>query len=136
MRAEAALERQVRDLLRILGCWLYEWTYRPGADTTARKGMPDIVGCLRGALGQGHFFAIELKAPNSRRGLSPEQQAELEAVGKAGGIAFEARSLEDVLLGLERIDPTIRERVKTQGAWTPIRTGTVGRDLSGWPVEG
>jgi len=104
---ERELEKAVRKLLVWLGAWLYEWTYRTGADTTAKKGMPDIVGCYK-----SRFLAIELKSPNARRGLTIEQQAEIAAIQRAGGVAGEARSVEDVLALLADIDPTLAERVK------------------------
>jgi hypothetical protein len=106
--SERELERAVRKLLVWLGAWLYEWTYRTGADTTAKKGMPDIVGCFP----PGKFFAIELKSPNARRGLTPEQQAEIAAIQRAGGLAFMATSVEEVIAALATVDPTLAERVR------------------------
>ena len=54
------------------------------------KGMSDIVG-----LAFGRFIAIEVKNPAGR--VSPEQSAFLQDVARHGGIAFVARSLDDVI---------------------------------------
>ncbi len=58
------------------------------------KGCADIIGMLRG----GRFLAVECK----RAGESPtaEQRAFLDHVNRHGGLAFVARSVDDVLLAL------------------------------------
>jgi penicillin-binding protein-related factor A (putative recombinase) len=53
------------------------------------KGVSDILG-----LYQGRFLAIEVKTKTGR--LSPVQKLFLERVKSYGGIAFVARSVEDV----------------------------------------
>jgi penicillin-binding protein-related factor A (putative recombinase) len=64
-------------------------------------GVPDIIGCHNGRL-----IGIEVKAP---RGIvSPAQQAFLDRITAAGGIAFVARSLEDVINGLGLQDRFLR----------------------------
>ena len=60
------------------------------------KGMADIVGILPPA---GQFFCIEVKTGTGR--LSSEQEYFLEAVGRAGGIALVARSVDDA--GVQRL---------------------------------
>jgi len=54
------------------------------------KGMADIIGVLPG----GRFLAIEVKAPGGK--ATAEQQEFLDAVNKAGGAAFVARSTREV----------------------------------------
>lgn len=60
------------------------------------KGVPDILGCF-----QGKFLGIEVKTENGR--LSPEQDRFIKNLNDAGGIAFVARSVDDVIekLGLK-----------------------------------
>lgn len=57
------------------------------------KGVADILGCY-----QGRMIAIEVKTP--RGVVKPEQEAFLKNVRAEGGIAFVARSVEDVIEGL------------------------------------
>lgn len=58
------------------------------------RGVSDILGVWK-----GQMFAVEVKAPTSSR-VSPEQKEFLANVRKHGGIAFVARSIEDVIKGL------------------------------------
>ena len=95
---ERDLTRQVRDLLHLLGAW--EIKYLGG-----RRGVPDVLACFR-----GRFVAIEVKAPKGR--LSVAQEAELEAIREAGGIAIVARELEDVQRGLREVHGRVGERVR------------------------
>jgi penicillin-binding protein-related factor A (putative recombinase) len=53
------------------------------------KGIADILGIY-----QGKFLAIEVKTEKGV--LSPEQKIFLDNINKEGGIAFVARSIEDV----------------------------------------
>jgi penicillin-binding protein-related factor A (putative recombinase) len=59
------------------------------------KGVADILGIWRGKL-----LAIEVKTPTGK--LSPEQKQFLSRVQEEGGIAFVARSVEDVKSWIER----------------------------------
>jgi penicillin-binding protein-related factor A (putative recombinase) len=56
-------------------------------------GVPDIIGCFK-----GRMIGIEIK---SEKGVVSEYQKEfIENINRAGGLAFVARSLEDVIEGL------------------------------------
>lgn len=77
-------------------------TWHPGRKIFLKKnskfdlnGVSDILGILAP---EGVFVAIEVKAP--RGVLSPAQAAFLARVKRAGGIAIEARSIEDVNRGI------------------------------------
>ncbi len=98
---ERDLTRQVRDLLHLLGGWEVKVLGGLGG----RRGVPDVLACFR-----GRFVAIEVKAPKGR--LSVAQEAELEAIREAGGIAIVARELEDVQRGLREVDERIDQRVR------------------------
>ena len=54
------------------------------------KGLPDLIGCF-----QGKFLAIEVKRKNGK--VSPEQEATIARINRAGGLAFVARDLETVI---------------------------------------
>ena len=54
-------------------------------------GCPDVLGQLK----DGRFLGVEVKAAKGR--ASPEQTLFLERINRAGGVAFVARDLRDVL---------------------------------------
>ena len=86
---EAMLTKSVRQLLKAAG--IFHWKVWQGMGST--PGVPDIVG-----IHNGKFIGIELKAP--RGVVSPAQQAFIDRINQAGGCAFVARTLEDVIDGL------------------------------------
>ena len=57
-------------------------------------GVSDIIGCH-----QGRMIAIELKAPKGT--VSPAQKEFIDRINEAGGLAFVARTLDEVIEGLE-----------------------------------
>ncbi len=56
-------------------------------------GIADILGCY-----QGRMIAIELKSPTGK--ATPDQERFLQNVRDNGGIAFVARSIDEVIVGL------------------------------------
>ena len=56
----------------------------------AWRGAPDLIGQLT----DGRMLAVEVKRPSCR--LRPEQTAFLDVVRRHGGVAFVARSVDDV----------------------------------------
>lgn len=56
-----------------------------------RKGVSDCLGLLS----DGRFLAIEIKARYGK--VSPEQEQFINDVNKSGGLAFVARSVQDVI---------------------------------------
>jgi hypothetical protein len=61
------------------------------------KGMADITGQLR----DGRRLEIEVKRPGEE--LTDDQQKFLDAVNGAGGVAFVARCVADVMRELEKV---------------------------------
>lgn len=57
------------------------------------KGVSDIIGCK-----DGRMIAIEIKTPGGK--VTSHQQRFIDRVNEAGGVAFVARSIEDVIEGL------------------------------------
>ena len=55
------------------------------------QGCPDVLGQLK----DGRLMGVEVKAPTGK--LRPEQAVFLERIRGAGGVAFVARDLGDVL---------------------------------------
>ena len=120
MGTETATVRAILDYLHLRGYLAWRQNSRvvmlPGKGGKERpyrmggvKGMADIVGCVpccRQDLARwerrecthgspaGRFLAIEVKSATGKP--TPEQTAFLAAVVRAGGIAFVARSVDDV----------------------------------------
>lgn len=74
----------------------------PGRAFRGRKGVSDILGIVL-ALGwdySGRILCIEVKDDDGK--LSPEQAKFIDDVNRCGGLAFVARSVEDVKEALVR----------------------------------
>lgn len=61
------------------------------------KGVSDILGILP----DGRLFAIEVKA--GKNTATPEQKEFIKQINDRGGVAFVARSIDDVKFNLENI---------------------------------
>lgn len=86
---EALLTKSIRQLLNSVG--IFAWKEWGGPMST--PGVPDIIGCFKGRL-----IGIEIK---SEKGVVSEYQKEfIDNINRAGGLAFVARSIEDVIEGL------------------------------------
>ena len=90
---EAAVTKQIRDVLRISG--ILHWKQHQGLGST--PGVSDILGCYK-----GQFVAIEVKAPGRRVKPGSAQQRFLDNIHQAGGIAIEADSVEALVAGFAR----------------------------------
>jgi Holliday junction resolvase len=86
---EKEIVNEIRELLRFLN--IFHWKVFTGP--TNLPGIADILGCYK-----GRFLAIEVK----RKGQNPTelQQAFIDQIQRAGGLAFVARSSDDVIDGL------------------------------------
>jgi hypothetical protein len=62
--------------------------------SNSQRGMSDILGMLKG----GRLVAIECKSRTGK--IQPHQQEFLDLISAGGGLAFVARSFEDVLAKL------------------------------------
>lgn len=60
------------------------------------KGSSDILGVLNG----GRLLAIEVKSERGR--VTKEQLAFIKKINSLGGLAFIARSIEDVIINLNK----------------------------------
>lgn len=89
---EKAIENSIRMLLGRLG--ILCWKHFPGP--IGKKGISDILGCYKGRL-----IAIEVKVKGGK--VSPYQEKFIEEVNQAGGLAFVAYCIDDVIeqLGLQ-----------------------------------
>jgi len=83
---EADITRSIRKLLNEFG--VFHWKQHQGLGST--PGIPDIIGIY-----QGRLIGIEVKAPGGR--LSEAQEKVINQINKAGGVAFTAHGIEDVI---------------------------------------
>ena len=108
MTPEGAVRNQVCLYLRTKGVFFFlhdsvgifdpkTKRFRRNTSPYRIKGVADILGILPG----GRFLAIELKSATGT--LTKEQKSFLEAINANGGVAFMARSIEDVKVGLNGI---------------------------------
>lgn len=90
--AEHLLTKAIRRLLSAAGIF----HYKNHGGLGSAPGLPDITGVK-----DGRGFWIEVKAPKGR--VSQAQQDFIDRINEAGGIAFVAKSIEDVIeaLGLQ-----------------------------------
>ncbi len=97
MQVEQSIQSAILQYLRFKGifCWKNNTagiyvrsrnTYIP----SHAPGVSDILGILK----DGRFLAIEVKAPKGR--ISPHQQQFIDEINARGGVAFVARSVEEV----------------------------------------
>jgi hypothetical protein len=100
--AEASLTRAIRGLLNSLGIF----HYKNHGGLGSVPGLPDITGVLKG----GRGFWIEVKAPKGV--VSDHQQRFIDNINAAGGLAFVARSVDDVIIGLGVQDRFLQFKVK------------------------
>ena len=90
---EASIQKKVIDYLTAKGCFVVK------VINANKDGVPDLLVCVPSGL----FCAIEMKKP----GKTPDelQEFQIEQIRKAGGIAFFARSVEEVRKGLTNYLP-------------------------------
>ncbi len=87
---ETSITRQIKQVLFQVGYFPIKIAGGP----YQKPGISDLLVC-----GEGKFIAIEVKKPGGR--ISPLQEQFLNDVRAAGGIAFVAYSIDDVVRRLE-----------------------------------
>lgn len=89
---ETMITQSIRNLLKTFGIF----HYKNHGGLGSAPGLPDITGVLK----DGRGFWIEVKTAKGR--LSDHQERFIKNIHDAGGIAFVARSVDDVIdnLGL------------------------------------
>jgi hypothetical protein len=95
-QTETEITKAIRQILKSLG--IYCWKQWQGP-MSQPKGVADIIGVWN-----GRFLAIEVKRPDGR--LTEDQERFIGKIRAHGGIALVARSVDDVIDGLE-----VRNRV-------------------------
>jgi hypothetical protein len=82
---ERELTRLIMDYLK----WVPNSSFKKIRGSMGMKGILDIIGCW-----EGRYIELEVKTERGR--LTPEQQARIEEIRKAGGMAEVITSLEEV----------------------------------------
>ena len=77
MTPEGKVKKKVAEMLKKYGAYYFF----PAMGAFGRAGIPDIVGCYRGA-----FFSVECKAGKGK--TTAIQEAEIEKIQRARGYAF------------------------------------------------
>jgi len=85
--SEQQIQKKIIDYLKSIGA------YTVKTIVTNSSGTPDLLVSFK-----GNFIAIEVKAANGR--VSELQKWHLDQIRKSGGIAFVAKSVDEVKLGL------------------------------------
>ena len=97
MQVEQSIQRAILDYLRWRGIPCYKHQNagirKPdgGYIPTHTRGVSDIIGCIPKT---GRFLAIEVKRPGGKP--TQEQQQFIDTINAAGGLAFVARSVDEV----------------------------------------
>lgn len=99
-QAESNLSRAIIKSLRssFPGSW---WVKTSGNN---RVGTPDIIGCV-----EGMFVAIETKMPTRENTVTKIQQATLDAISYAGGLAV-------VVTGVHQAQQAVEEALAALAA--------------------
>jgi Holliday junction resolvase len=82
---EKDLTNQIRSFLKV--CGVFHYKQHQGLGST--PGVPDIIGIY-----DGKFLGIEIKGERGK--VSVKQQDFIDCINQHGGIAFIARSVDDV----------------------------------------
>ena len=103
VQSEAEITRAIRFLLSSQGIW--HWKVHQGLGST--PGIPDIVG-----IWQGKLLGIEVKT--AKGVVSDKQALKLREINRHGGLAFVARSIDDVVEALGIQDRFLFSRKQSQ----------------------
>lgn len=96
---EKEITRSIRNYLRVMG--IFHFKVHQGLGSA--PGISDILGCHK-----GRMLAIEVKTERGR--VSEVQERFLERINAEGGLAFVARSVDDVMEKLNDAKTIDRQR--------------------------
>jgi hypothetical protein len=98
MTPEQTIKTQICQWLELHRIFFWIQVQNPGKYRSRhiKRGICDLMGIFR-----GKPLAIEVKAPGGR--VSPEQEKFIEEFRREGGIAFTAKSVEEVEKQLKEV---------------------------------
>lgn len=86
---EGKVKAKIKVYLKTLpNCWFY----MPVQNGMGVVGIPDIIAVIN-----GRFVAIETKAPGKEGNVTPNQQATIDKIREADGLAFVASDVQTVM---------------------------------------
>lgn len=94
---ETDIQKEILEYLQTTG--IFAWRNNTGRKGKVSFGLPgssDIIGILP----DGRFLAVEVKGPKTK--VQKNQKEFLSGIKHRGGVAFVARSIEDVVEELEK----------------------------------
>ena len=91
----------IRKYLASLGSDVFFW--KEHGSVYGTNGVPDIICCYK-----GRFLGLECKLPGGR--LTKLQKRTIEKINRAGGIACQVESVEDVKRMIARVDLERRDK--------------------------
>lgn len=86
-KKESVIQKEIIDYLRKQGYYVVK-TVRSNM-----TGVPDLLVCAK-----GKFYGIEVKRPSKNHEATPLQELNINDIREAGGEAFVADCLDDILL--------------------------------------
>lgn len=92
---ETRLQRKIQDA--ITDEWPDAWVLKVHGGPFQASGIPDLLACV-----EGRFIALEVKHPDQPHPVSDLQQAHLDWIGRAGGVAAVVESVEEALDAINR----------------------------------
>ena len=112
MATEAVLVRKILQKLKAeygMGVW-----YKIHTGPFQERGVPDIMGCLR-----GRFIAFEVKTPDNKDGVTNYQKLQLDRISSAEGKTAVVTSVKEVTDFLKknfykiRPKPVLKDHIKS-----------------------
>lgn len=91
IKGESALQRDIQQYLAGIGAYVV----KQHGNQYAKLGVPDLLFCHH-----GQFYAVECKVSPAFR-VDPQQQRQLQRIYDAGGVAFYAFRVNDVMVMLD-----------------------------------
>jgi len=91
----------IKRYLASLGSDVFFW--KEHGSVYGTNGVPDIICCYK-----GRFLGLECKLPGGR--LTKLQKRTIEKINRAGGIACQVESVEDVKRMIARVDLERRDK--------------------------
>ena len=120
---EKRIEMQILNMLKLCGIFCFKIdrqgtfdpvkkVFRSNSNPHKLKGVSDILGII-----EGRFLAIEVKSPVGK--LSQDQKVFIRRTLDEGGLAFVARSTEQVAEELLKHYPNLTKRRQFTKNYTP-----------------
>lgn len=101
-RNEAGRQRNLQKEIRCR--YPASFLFKTHGSPFQQSGLPDLIGCLTHGPLIGRFFGFEVKEPGETS--SAIQDAQIEAIRQAGGIACVVETFDDIV---RAIDEAIRQ---------------------------